>query len=104
MDDTEKMIKELLMRWFCPGLDPITILEILMVTASTIGAVYNARGRRVGFYWFTMSNLLWIAYAIAMGRYILLIQFVIYLFISLYGMFHWTGNAPTRDNKDDVHE
>jgi nicotinamide mononucleotide transporter len=64
-------------------------LSWIIVAASIIGAIYNARAKILGFYIWVVANVAWVVYDLYIGSYSQAALFVVYTIISIIGIIQW---------------
>ena len=67
----------------------IDLLAWFALALALVGVFKNAQRKISGFYYFIVSNSLWVGIFIYQGRYVLVLLFFIYLIMSFYGLSSW---------------
>lgn len=67
----------------------LNLIGSIATILSILGAIINARGDKWGFYWWIVSNALWIFYAIGMHTWPQIPMYAVYIGICIYGIIEW---------------
>ena len=67
------------------------IIEWLATVLAIWGAVVNAQQDITGFYFYGVSNLLWISFAVTHKHWSLVIMNAVFLCINVYAVFTWSS-------------
>jgi len=70
-------------------MEPLVIIGWLATGISLLGALFNARMNITGQYLWLCSNGMWIIYDVYFGLWEQLPMFVMFLFITGYGLVNW---------------
>lgn len=61
----------------------------VLVAISMVGTFFNARQQRVGFLFWIVGNVGWVAYSLSIAQTAQAVMFAVYLALAVYGWIQW---------------